>query len=165
MARFGAKGIEGLRISMEEFERIPDDVVEEMLLAGGAVVERAHKDSIRAMGLINTGKLVNSIKHRKKISRDGKRRVIVYPSGKHGVRHRKQVTKVYKRSKHGRTYTYGGDTKDVTNSEVGFIHEYGASRRNIPARGWMSKANESCAAETTAAMYQVYDTWLKSLNL
>ena len=147
MASLGSKGMDELLLSLEEIERIPDSVVDEMLLAGGHVVEDAHRASIRKYGLIDSRKLMDSVKVRRKIGRDQQRKVIVYPSGKRVSRHRKTLT------------------KPVTNSEVGFVHEYGASRRNIPAKNWMSKANERCAAETTAAMYQVYDTWLKSLNL
>lgn len=40
MAKFNAKGIEGLELSMQEFAAIPDAVVEEMLDAAGKVVVR-----------------------------------------------------------------------------------------------------------------------------
>lgn len=168
MAKFNAQGIEGLALSFQEFAEIPDEVVEKMLDAAAEVTVKAHKDSIRAMGLVDTGKLLNSIEAHKKAgsARNGwQRHVLVYPTGKHGERHRKLVTKTYKRSKHGRTYTVGGDIKDVTNNEVGFIHEFGAPRKGIPAKEWMRTANEKCAAEVEQAEFAVYDEWLKSKNL
>ena len=168
MAKFNAQGIEGLQLSMQEFAEIPDDVVERMLEAGGEVVVAAHKRSIQSLGLVDTHALEKSIQAHSKVgTRDGKRQryVLVYPTGKHGTRNRKKVTKTYKRSKHGRTYTVGGDTVDVTNSEVGFIHEYGAPKKGIPAKQWMAKANEACAEEMVNAEFAVYDAWLKSKNL
>ena len=168
MARFNAQGIEGLELSLEQFAQIPDDVVEAMLKAGGEVVVAAHKRSIETLGLMDTKKLRDSIKaHPKVITKDGvkMRSVLVYPTGKRGTRNRKKVTKTYKNSRHGRTYTVGGDTVDVTNNEVGFIHEFGAPERGIPASQWMRTANEASADATTAAEFEVYDEWAKSLNL
>ena len=168
MARFNAQGIEGLELTLQELAELPDEVVEEMLDAAAEVTVRAHKKEIRTLGLVDTGKLAGSIKAVKKAGsakNDFKRHVLVYPAGKHGTRKRKKVTKTYKNSKSGRTYTVGGDTKDVTNSEVGFIHEFGAPKRGIPAKQWMRKANEKCAPEVEAAEFAVYDRYLKSINL
>lgn len=168
MAKFNAQGIEGLELSLQEFAQLPDEVVEEMLDAAAEVTVRSHKAKIRTLGLVDTGKLAGSVKAFKKAGgqKNGwKRFVLVYPAGKHGTRNRKKVTKTYKNSKSGRTYSYGGDTKDVTNSEVGFIHEFGAPKRGIPAKQWMRKANAECAAEVEAAEFAVYDRYLKSKGL
>lgn len=168
MAKFNAQGIEGLELSLEQFAQIPDDVVEAMLMAGGEVVVEAHKRSIETLGLVDTRKLKDSIKaHSKVATKDGirQRSVLIYPTGKRGTRNRKKVTKAYKRSKSGRTYTVGGDIVDVTNNEVGFVHEFGAPDRGIPAKQWMRTANEASADATTAAEFEVYDKWAKSLNL
>lgn len=168
MAKFNAEGIDGLMLSFQEMQEIPDDVVEDMLEAAGDVVVDAQRQSIIAMGLVDSGRLLNSIKAHAKIGRingQRKRYVLVYPEGKHGTRNRKQVTKAYKRSKHGRTYTVGGDTVDVTNNEVGFIHEFGAPKKGIPAQQWMRAANEACADAMVQAELAVYDRWLKSKDL
>ena len=168
MARFNAQGIEGLELSFEEFCDIPDEVVEEMLDAGGAVAVEAQKRKIQSLGLVDTGKLRDSIKAHKKTGgeRNGwQRHLLIYPTGKHSTYHRKEVTKEYKRSKHGRTYTFGGDIKDVTNNDLGFIYEFGAPNRGIPAQQWMREANEECADEVAQAEYEVYDKFLKSKNL
>ncbi len=168
MAKFNAEGVEGLELSLKEFSEIPDAVVEEILSAGADVVVKAQREKIRELGLVDTGKLEQSIKSFSKVGRRGgfrSRYFLVYPYGKHGTWNRRAVTKKYKRSKHGRTYTVGGDTKAVTNNDVGFVLEFGAPKRNIKAYQWMRKANESSAAAMVAAQFRVYDEWLKSLNL
>lgn len=168
MARFNAEGIEGLELSFEEFAAIPDEVVDEILEAGADVVVEAQKQKIDALGLVDSGKLKESITafHKVGTKNDSwQRYVLVYPYGKHGTRNRKAVTKKYKRSKHGRTYTVGGDTKKVTNNEVGFVLEFGAPKRGIKPYQWMRKANEACASDMEKAQFEVYDKWLKSLNL
>ena len=168
MAKFNAEGIEGLELSLEEFAQIPDAVVEEILNAGAEVVVKAQKNKIKELGLVDTGKLEQSIKAFPKVGRkreNWNRYVLVYPSGKHGTWNRKAVTKKYKRSKHGRTYTVGGDTKVVTNNDVGFVLEFGAPKRGIKAYQWMRKANEASASAMEKAQFEVYDRWLKSLNL
>lgn len=168
MATFNAKGIEGLELSMEQFAAIPDDVVEEMLDAGAAVVVRYHRSEISAQGLVKSGKLLGSIKAHPKsgsAKNDWKRYVLIYPAGNHHTFQSRVVTKQYARSKHGRTYTKGGGAKVVTNSEVGFIQAYGAPKKGIRATDWMNKANEKAAPAVEAAELAVYDRWLKSLNL
>lgn len=168
MAKFNAQGIEGLELSLKEFAEIPDDVVEEMLDAASEVVVAAHKQKIQSLGLVDTGKLVNSIKaHKKAGSRSNgfHRYVLVYPTGKHNSYNRKKVTKVYKNSKHGRTYDVGGDVKNVTNNDVGFVLEYGAPKRGKRAYQWMRSANEESADAVAGAEFAIYDKWLKTKGL
>lgn len=151
MAKFRAEGIDGLMLSLQEFQEIPDDVVEDMLEAAGDVVVDAQKKSVMALGLVDSGRLLNSIKTHAKIGRingQRKRYVLVYPEGKHGE-----------------TSAAGGDTADVTNNEVGFVHEFGAPKKGIPARQWMRTANEACADAMVQAEFTVYDRWLKSKDL
>ena len=164
MAEFKATGADDLELSLQEIAEIPDNIVQDMLAAAGEVVVAAQKRMIMRLGLVDTGKLLNSIKPFAKRSR-GKPYVLIYPSGKHGSRNRRLVTKTYKRSKHGRTYTVGGDIKEVTNAEVGFILEFGAPKKGIRAKQWMRKANEESADAMVEAEFTVYDRWLKSKNL
>ena len=168
MAKFNAKGIEGLELSMQEFAAIPDAVVEEMLDAAGTVVVRYHRSEISALGLTKSGKLLGSITAVSKAGsskNDWKRYVLVSPKGNHHTYQSRVVTRQYARSKHGRTYTRGGGAKVVTNSEVGFIQAYGAPKKGIRATDWMNKANEKAAPAVEAAELAVYDRWLKSLDL
>ena len=152
---------------------LPGEVIDEILEAGSEVVIKAQKDELLTLGLYDNESsgphLVDSIKLHKKLhaaSAGGPSRyVLIYPTGKHGQYNRRLRTKAYKNSKHGRTYTVGGDQKATSSSEVGFIHEYGAPRRNIPAKRWMQNANEKSAAATTAAQAAVYNKFLESKNL
>lgn len=161
---FSSTGIDGMILSFEQLSAMPDEVVENILDAGAVVVVSAHKASIQAEGLIDTGVLKESIKAHKKRD-NGRRYVLVYPEGPHHKYNRKEVTKTYANSKHGRAYTVGGDEKAVTANEVGFIQEFGAPKRHIRATQWMLKANEMSAGTMAAAEYAVYDDWLKSINL
>lgn len=164
MAKFNATGIEGLELSFDEFERMPEKVIDDILDAEARVVVSAHKASISSLGLVDSGKLRDSIKAHKKVG-GGKRYVLVYPEGTHHTYNGVKKTKAYIRSKHGRTYTYGGGTKVATNNDVGFVHEFGAPKRGIKASQWMETANQRSADEIAAAAYTVYDNWLKSINL
>lgn len=161
---FTVIGLDEFSLSLQEMAELPEPVKDKMLKAGADVLVSALKRKIEALGLVKTGSLLNSIQAFRKIRH---REVIykIYPYGKHGTRNRRAVTKVYKQSKHGRTYTVGGDTVDVTNNEVGFIHEFGASRRGIPAKMWMHSTVEAVAEQVAAAEFAVYDEYLKSKNL
>ena len=164
MATFSAKGIEGLELSMQEIAEIPPEVQDNILMAQGEVIKKYQQQEISTKGLGNKGLLKDSIRIFKKM-RKGVRYVLVYPYGKHGTRNRKKVTKGYKNSKHGRTYDVGGDVKDVTNSEVGFVLEFGAPKKGIRAYQWMREANEKATEESDAAGLAVYDAWLKTKGL
>ncbi len=164
MASYTTTGIEGLMLDLADIAEIPEDVIEGILDAESRVVVAAHKKSIRTLGLHKTGLLESSIKAFKKRSK-GRQYVLVYPSGDHHTYHSREQTKVYKNSKHGRTYTIGGKLETVTSNEVGFIHEFGAPRKGIKASQWMKKANDSCGSEVEQAAFGVYDNWLKSKNL
>ena len=50
-------------------------------------------------------------------------------------------------------------------SEIAFIHEFGAPRRNIKASEWMRKANEAATVEAINAAEKVYDNFLRSKKL
>lgn len=159
MARFNAEGIEGLELSLKEYAEIPDDVVEEMLDVAADVTVKAQRRSIRALGLVDTGSLADSIKAHKKVGTiDGtrKRYILVYPTGKRTGS--QSPSKLFKRAR-------GGKAQPVQQNEVGFVHEFGAPRRGIPAKRWMQKANELCAPDVERAEFEVYDRWAQSKNL
>lgn len=161
---YSFEGINELQLTMQEVAELPDATKDAMLKAGADVLVSALKKKIEALGLVKTGSLLNSIRAFRKLRR-GEVIYKIYPYGKHGVRNRKAVTKVYTQSKHGRTYTVGGDTVDVTNNEVGFIHEFGAPRRGIPAKMWMASTVEESADAVVAAEAAVYDQYLRSKGL
>lgn len=162
--RVEVTGLEELGLSLEEVADIPDDVVMEMLAAGGEVVKAYHQAELSAQGLVDTGKLKDSITVHQKRGGSG-RYALVYPSGKHGDYHRKLQVKPYKRSKHGRTYTVGGDTKEVTNNDVGFVLEVGAPKRGLAPTQWMRLANEKSSEAMVAAERAVYERYLARKGL
>lgn len=150
---------------MEQFEAIPDEVIEDMLVAAGKVVVAAHKRKIVQFGLVKDAKLLNSITAHSKAggeSNNFQRHVLIYPEGKHHTYNRKLKVKT---SKKGKTYKVGGDVKTVFNNDVGFIHEFGAPHRGIKAKQWMEIANEECADDVALVELGVYNSWLTSIGL
>ena len=61
MAQFKADGIDGLALTVQEIAEIPEDVKRQMLTAGGEVAAEAQRRKIRALGLVDTGKLAGSM--------------------------------------------------------------------------------------------------------
>lgn len=146
MAELFVDGMDGVLDMFENLLDVPDRVLEQILEAQTKVVIEAQKQSVpknknKLEGSIKPGKILRSI--------DDMYRYI-YPQGTHHV------------SKKSR-YRNSGSSRTVTNAEVGFIHEFGAPRRNIKASQWMRKANEKSAAETTAAGQEVFDSWVDTL--
>lgn len=169
MARLETTGIEDIISAFDDLADVPDDVMRDMLLAGGEVVATAQRNKLKQLGLYKTGKLHDSIAvHEKRgKSSDWRRYVLIYPEGDHHTYRRTAYTKLGYGYVHrdNRWYTVGGDEKTATNNEVGFVHEYGAPKRNIKAKLWMKKANEGCAEATTEAQSKVFFEWLNQKNL
>lgn len=170
MARFNAEGIEGLALSLEEFSEIPDNVVEDILQAGADVVIEEQKRVLKAMGLYDTKALHDSIVgyHKAGNKRDDRKRyVLVYPYGdRKAYTSRFRYKYGYKsKNRKARWYKTGGKRKITTNNDVGFIHEFGAPRRNIEAKQWMRQANINAEEDMVRAEAAVYDRWLASKDL
>lgn len=140
MSQLTIEGLEELMDDLEAVAELPDSVASEMLNKQADVVVKAQKSRISSIGLVDTGKLMRSVRKSDSIKKTGSSRSIeVYPDG---------------------TRPNG-----VRNAEVGFIHEYGAAKKNIPAKKWMQQANEACAEKTTEAAREVYNKFLESKNL
>jgi len=143
MASLDIDGLTELMGSFEHLMDLPEDVQLDMLNAEADIVIEAQKQEIENVGLEDTGQLKRSIARTGKLQSnktDGMGRYIdIYPQGtrEDGVR----------------------------NAEVGFIHEFGAPNRHIPATGWMESANEKCATEAVAAAETVYNQYLEKINL
>lgn len=151
MSRVEIEGLEELLSDLQSIVDLPNAVAEEMLGEKAKVVKAAHKRVIREKGLYRSGQLAASIEADPKIKTSGLERYMeVYPKGTRAG----QRTRY--RSRNGR---------EVTNAEVGFINEYGAPGRGIPASGWMKEANEACEDEANEAAVEVYDRWLRENNL
>lgn len=145
MATFECNDIDGFALDMEEFAKLPDETVSNMLAAGAEVVRNAHVQAISKMGK-HTGHLLGSPQIKMAKNSRG-RYALVYPGGTH----------------HSYRPRRGG-TAEARNAEVGFVQEFGG-HGNIKHLQWMRNANEKSAEATTEAEAKVYDMWLKSINL
>ena len=145
MATFQCNDIDGFVLSMDEFARLPDETIQDMLSAGAEVVRKAHVHAIGRMGQ-HTAKLIGSPMIKKPGGSRGKY-ALVYLGGTHHTYHARK-----------------GGSAEARNAEVGFVQEFGG-HGNEKHLGWMREANEQSAEETTDAEAKVYDQWLKSINL
>jgi len=140
MAGVSVDGLEGLMESFDALADLPEDLMDDMLNAEADVVVRAQKDAVSALGMVDTGQLKDSIRKNQKTGTGSMGKYLdIYPQG---VR-----------------------DDGVRNAEVGFIHEFGAPRKHIPASGWMKQANEQCTDEAVSAAEAVYQEYLNENNL
>lgn len=150
MPRFDIMGLDSLVLDTKELADLPDNIIFDMLEAGGNVIKAAHEAALSTLfgsptfpGLVTHLKNSINVFHRK----DGREKyVLIYPKGSHHT---------YKSKK--------GGTKTSTTGEVAFIHEYGGHGNE--ATQWMRKTNEQNVSKAVDAEYKVYDDWLKSHNL
>lgn len=149
MAKLSFSGLDELMLSMKQVSELPDDIANDMLQAGGEIVKTAQERKIRAILGQRSGKLANSVTvtPKTKTRKGGERFVTVYPKGNH------------------HTYNHKGTQKTVRNADVLFVHEYGAPKRGISAKGIVRSANEESAEQATAAQAEIYDKWLQSKGL
>ena len=165
MATLDTNGLDGLMFDLKELEELPTEVIDDMLMAGGEVIAKAHKDELRSMGLVGeTKNLVNSIGIHRKRHSASEHYVLVYPSGRHHTYRARSGT--YTKMNWGRSggvRSKGGGTKEATNNDVGFVHEFGGHGNQ--ARQWMRKANEENIDQAVEAEYAVYDKYLTSKGL
>ena len=163
MAQFDTNGLDALILDMEEIEEIDDDTMLEMLTAGGEVIREAHVEEIQSTFDTKTGKLMGSPKVFPKF-KGGSRYVLVYPEGAHHT-YRARVSSYVKMNwgRAGQLKSKGGGNQTATNSEVGFVQEFGGHGND--ATQWMRKANEKHADEAVDAEYSVFDAWHRKHNL
>lgn len=128
-------------LSFAELAEIPEETQYGILEAGAEVAKAAHKRTLIAMNLVQSGQLYGSLKIQRKVAKDGSPVVYVLPTGK-------------------RTPTIYHPSPRTLNSTVGFFNEFGAPNRGIEAKEWMRTANEQCADDVLAAEEAVYDKFL-----
>lgn len=131
MAKFNTSGIEDIEKMFTQRDIATSKAIPAMVQAGGEVLVRAQKAEAEAMfrGNRSTGDLAGSIKATKVQGNDEEKYVEVYPHGK---------------DRHG-----------VSNATKGFVQQYG--RSNMPARPWMSAANEKATDDVQAAMRAAWE--------
>lgn len=135
MAKLNIGGFDKISMTMEELGKLPESVLDEMLLAEAEVVLKAQKSKGRAYGVHKTGVTLNSIKVGKpRKAKDGKS-ISVLPAGTNATGNR--------------------------NAEVAFVNEYG--KKGQPARPFIRDANEGASEGAVSAAEKVYIKWLESL--
>lgn len=169
MASFDTMGLDALMIDLDEIGDIPDEVIDEMLEAGGEIIANAHREALRSLGLVKTGKLRDSVTvYHKMANLNGGRGidtkyVLVYPEGEHHTYRKKSGTYTKrgfaKANKSRRRHSY----QKTTNQDVAFIHEFGG-HGNAPKQ-WMRETNEKHAGEAVEAEDAVFRKWQASHNL
>lgn len=141
VAQFNVTGFDEIEKALLKREAAASSAAPEMLKAGAAVLVKAQSAEIKkvARGDRSIGTLANSIAATPVRSYSDGSKIEVYPQGDqpHGTP---------KKGKKGR----------VSNAQVGFILEYGRSS-NMPARTWMSTANEKSNEEVHAEMRRVWE--------
>lgn len=148
MANFSVDGLDEFMLSMQQVAELPNDVIDDMLNAGADVAAEAQRKEAAVVlrGEYATGTTALSIKKGKvKLHKDGYRVIYVTPTGTR-KRGKRKITK-------------------TRNAEIAFVNEFGVPHRGIPARPFISTANEKSAAATTAAQAAVYNKFLESKNL
>lgn len=140
MASFETGDFSKLLLDMQELANLPDSVQKEMLNTGGDILLRGQKATIRAMGIVDTGKTAASLK--KGSVKRGKGGMSLYISPE-GSRRRGNTT--------------------TRNAEVLFINEFG--KHGQPARPAIKTACEKYADQVVDAQADVYDRYLRSKNL
>jgi HK97 gp10 family phage protein len=135
MAKFDCTGLEEVERQLLLRSEAAVKAVPLMLEAGAKVLIAAQQEEAKKLNISgrSKGALAASIKADKVKGAETSRYIEIYP---HGV---------------DRSHTRAG----VRNAEKGFVLEYG--RSNMPARPWMSAANEKAANDVVSAELEVWE--------
>ena len=132
MGSFSTTGLEDIITSFERREQATVEAVPEMLKAGAEVLVQAQREEAKAMGIMDTGGFVNSIKATTVKKSGAETYIEVFPQGK---------------TKHGNDRK--GDKSKVRYATIGFVNEYGTSSQ--AARPYQTAANEKAREKVSAA--------------
>jgi HK97 gp10 family phage protein len=140
MAKLEVGGFEGAEKMIAELAQNAPETVDAMLNAGAHVLAEAQRAAVKrhAKAGRSVGTLANSIKATEPKGDGAGRYVEVFPHGD---------------QPHGNPRK--GKRGKVSNMQVGFVLEYG--RSNMPARPWMSEANEKSAGKIQDAMSEIWE--------
>lgn len=137
MGQFTTVGLDDVAQKFYHMEAAAVKAVPLMLEAGAAELVKAQQEEAEAMGIKETAGFIQSIKATRVKGDDTERYVEVYPQGK---------------AKHGNDRK--GDKSNVRYATIGFIAQYGTTK--IPARPYMTAANEKAHEKVNNAMYEVW---------
>lgn len=138
MANFGIHGVGELEELFKDISTVPVGVKEEILREMANVTAEAQKKEARAMGVYDPESRVHiadKVKVNKpKINADGGSITVTFS----GTRRRGNTT--------------------TRNAEIAFINEFG--KRGVPAKPFISTANQKNADRINEAGASVYNKWL-----
>ena len=137
MGDFTTVGLDEVAERFLQMDAAATKAVPLMLQAGAEVLVKAQQDEAAAMGIKETAGFIQSIKATPVQGDETERHVEIYPQGK---------------AKHGNDRK--GDKSNVRYATIGFIAQYGTSK--IPARPYMTSANEKAHEAANNAMYEVW---------
>lgn len=138
MAFLQVDGMDAFLKDMQNIEQIPDEVLAEMLEAGGEVLANGQRRTARSMlnGPYSRGVVAGGVKLGK-----------------------------FKRTKGGASISVGytGTAHGNAISEIAFVNEFG--KRGQPARPFIATANELYQDDASEAAQKHFDSWLSKNNL
>lgn len=138
MAEFNTIGLDAVIEAFGKREKAAAEAVPKMLKAGADVLAEAQRAEAKAMGIEETAGFIQAIKPTKVQGNDGEKHIDVYPQG---------------RAKHGNDRK--GDKSNVRYATIGFINEYGTSRK--AARPYMTVANEKAREKVVVAELEEWE--------
>lgn len=138
MAEFTTVGLEEVIEAFSRREQAATRAVPKMLQAGAAVLVEAQREEAKAMGIEETTGFIKAIKPTKVQGGDREKHIDVYPQG---------------RAKHGNDRK--GDKSKVRYATIGFINEYGTSKK--AARPYMTVANAKAHEKVVDAQMEVWE--------
>lgn len=153
MASFTFNGMDELTASFEQLSNLSDEDKMSVIMPAATLLVERQRQKIQQLFQQRTGDLADSLTIRERSDENGVY-ANIYLKGKHrgsGTGRRKR--------KNGRSNgRYSG-----SNSEVGYILEYGSPR--IAARHWMETANEEAEADIVAAEQSAWDDLMEKKGL
>ena len=147
MAQFNRYSTQDIDKLVVAVQRLPQELKSLMYEYGleraGAIIKDHMETSILEKGLIDTGQLADSI-----VAEKHDTYVDVAPYGDRRLKKSRDPKK---------------EPTATRNAEVGFVQEYGAPRRHIPATYWMRDGAEASVDEVEVAVLSLYDEILEHL--
>lgn len=137
MGKLTVNGFDALSDDLAALAALPDDVIEQMLLAEAEIVEEEQRAAAKEMGVYDSGVTAGSIKKNKVKKTASGKSITVSPQGT--------------------------NDRGDRNAEVAFINEYG--KKGQPARPFIRTANERAEKKAVEAGEKVYTDFLDSKNL
>lgn len=152
MAKFSFNGMDEISASFEQLANLTDDDRMSVIMPAAQLLLQRQKEKILALFAQHTGDLANSLTIEEKNEGDGAF-AYIFLKGKH------RGSSTGKRRHKGRS----GGKYSGTNSEVGYILNYGSPR--IGATHWLENANEEAEDEVIAAQQEAWNDLLNKKGL